>query len=258
MRSRLRELLDSGKVAVGTQARFGSPAIVELLGAAGFDWVLIDTEHAPQTEVTVQAQLQAIDCTGATPVVRPLRNDPDLIRSYLDMGAMGIVVPFVNTAEEARMGARACRYPPDGTRGWGPARAAKYGLEAQEYTDAINDTVAFIPIIETAAAVDNIDEIMAVDGVDACTVGPADLSISLGVPFEFDSAPMQEAVQKVLAACERANKVPGVGVWGSYLDPASVTAHVEAGFRLILLGGDEPFLAGTCRQVLDLIAGVRQ
>ena len=156
------------------------------------------------------------------------------------------------------MGARACRYPPTGTRGWGPARAARYGLEAQEYTDAINDTVLYIPIIESAAAVANIDAIMAVDGVDSCTVGPADLSISLGVPFDFESAPMQEAVQKVLKACERANKPAGIGVWGSFWDPASVTRHVEAGFRLIILGGDEPFLAGTCRRVLDQITGVRE
>src|SRR3990172_3212077 len=128
MKNRLRELLNAEKVAIGAQLRFGSPAIAELFGLAGFDWLSIDTEHAPQTPLTVQTQLQAVGCTNATPIVRVAKNDPDLIKLYLDMGAMGIVAPFVNTVEEAELGARACRYPPTGTRGWGPARAAGYGL----------------------------------------------------------------------------------------------------------------------------------
>ena len=106
MNSRLKNLLDDGKPAFGIQLRFGSPAIAELAGLAGFDWVLIDTEHAPQTPVTVQAQIQAACCTPATPIVRITGTDPDLIKLYLDMGAMGIVVPFVNTPEEAKAGGR--------------------------------------------------------------------------------------------------------------------------------------------------------
>ena len=119
MRNRLKELLETGKVAMGAQLRFGVPAIAELFGAAGFDWVLIDTEHAPQTPTSVQAQLQGVGCTEATSIVRTAKNDPDLIKLYLDMGAMGVVVPSINTAGEAGEGTSVCRYPPDGIRGWG-------------------------------------------------------------------------------------------------------------------------------------------
>ena len=102
MRNRLKELLETGKVAIGAQLRFGVPA--ELFGAAGFDWVLIDTEHAPQTPTSVQAQLQGVGCTEATSIVRTAKNDPDLIKLYLDMGAMGVVVPSINTAGETGEG----------------------------------------------------------------------------------------------------------------------------------------------------------
>ncbi len=153
LKNRLKDLLDTGKPAFGIQLRFGSPAIAELVGLAGFDWVLIDTEHAPQTPVTVQTQLQAIGCTPATPIVRLAKNDADLIKLYLDMGAMGIAAPFISTPEEAKLGADACRYPPRGTRGWGPHRAGGYGLHEEAYTTAIDDAVMYLPIVETAESI---------------------------------------------------------------------------------------------------------
>ena len=251
MKNHLKELLDDGKVAFGAQLRFGSPAIAELFGTAGFDLILIDTEHAPQTAVSVQSQLQGAGCTETTPLVRLPNNDPDLIKLYLDMGAMGVVVPFVNTPEEAELGAKACRYPPVGTRSWGPHRAAAYGLNAQAYTEMINDQVVYIPIIETAQAVENIDAILGVEGVDSSMIGPVDLSISLGVPFDYESTKFQEAVETVLEASHRAGKPAGSGVYGPIFDPASVASQVQAGFRFILAGGDEPFLTSACRLVLD-------
>ncbi|MCZ6677961.1 MAG: aldolase/citrate lyase family protein [Candidatus Poribacteria bacterium] len=251
MRNRLKEALAAGKVGLGAQLRFGAPAIAELFGAAGFDWIVLDTEHAPQTPVSVQTQLQAAGCTETTAIVRVAKNDPDLIKLYLDMGAMGILVPFINTPEEAKLGAQACRYPPTGTRGWGPHRAASYGFNTQEYTAEINDQVMYIPIIESAEAVANIDAILAVEGVDSSMIGPVDLSISLGVPFDYESTKFQEATQTVLEASHRAGKPAGIGVYGSAFDPASTTRHIEAGFRLILVGGDEPFLTTACRLVLD-------
>ena len=167
MQNRFQELLSAGKAALGAQLRFGSPAIAELFGHAGFDWLIIDAEHAPQSPEGIQAQIQAIGNTPATPFVRIPKVDEEAIRLYLDMGAMGIVAAFVNSAEDAERGARACRYPPHGNRGYGPHRAARYGLiAADEYTREINDRVTFMGIIETADAVDNIDSILAVDGFD--------------------------------------------------------------------------------------------
>ena len=207
MKSRLREQIDNGQVAVGCQLRYGTPAIVELFGLAGFDWLLLDTEHAPQTPTGIQQQLQAASCTEATALVRVHKNDPDLIKLYLDMGAMGIVLPFINTPEEAEKGAKACRFPPRGIRGFGPHRAYGYGTGSmRECFETFDDEVVFFPIIESAEAIDNIDAIYAVEGVDACIIGPVDLAISLGVPFDFDSAVFKEAVRKVAAAAQRAGK----------------------------------------------------
>lgn len=258
MENRLKQLLDSGKVAIGAQLRFGSPAIAELFGLAGFDWLLIDTEHAPQTPPGVLAQLQGAGCTPATALVRVAKNDPDLIKLYLDMGAAGIVAPFVNNPEEAQLGARACRYPPLGTRGWGPDRAAGYGLRTQEYNDTADAAVFFAPIIESAQAVEQIDGILAVEGVDSFIVGPVDLSISLGVGFAYQSAPFQAALDRVLEAAQRLRKPAGVGVYGPPFEPALALELVERGFRLLLVGGDEWILGSGCKLVLENLASVRR
>ena len=241
--NRLRELLDGGAAALGLQLRFGSPAIAELAGRAGFDWILLDTEHAPQTPTGVQAQLQAVGNTPATPVVRLGSNDPALIRLYLDMGAGGIAVPFISTAEEAKKGADACRYPPRGTRGWGPHRAAAYGLDAKGYTARANDEVLYLPIIETAQAVERIDEILNVEGVDSCIVGPVDLCYSLGIPFEFEHPDYLEALGRVRRAAAAAGKPAGLPLLGDPTDRDSVKRQVEAGGRLLLVDGDEQALA---------------
>ena len=257
MRSQLKSLLDAGNPAFGIQLRIGSPAIAELAGLSGFDWILIDTEHAPQTPVTVQAQVQAIGCTPATPVVRITRNDPDLIKLYLDMGALGIVVPFVNTPEEARLGADACRYPPRGTRGWGPHRAAGYGLFEEEYTEKIDDTVIYVPIIESSESVDNIDGIMDVEGVDGCIVGPVDLCISLGIPFRFDHPGYLDALRRVREAGQRAGKPVGHPLLGSMNDEDNVRRQVDEGVRLLLIGGDEVVLKDGFRQAVGELAFLR-
>ena len=183
MHNRIKDQSAAGKPAFGAQLRFGSPAIAELFGHSGFDFLVIDSEHAPQTPTGIQAQLQAIGNTPATPIVRLPRIDEEQTRLYLDMGALGILAPFVNTAAQAAEGARACRYPPTGIRGFGPHRAAQYGLRTDEYFAEINDLVVFIALIETAEAVANIDEILAVDGVDTFVIGPVDLSFRWGCPL---------------------------------------------------------------------------
>ena len=256
MRNRLKERLSAGKVVLGAQMRFGSPAIAELFGRAGFDYVVIDGEHAPQNPVSVQAQLQAIGCTEATPIVRLGMNDPDLIRLYLDMGAMGIVVPFISTAQQARTGARACRYPPKGTRGFGPARAADYGLNTNYFREA-DDHVLYLPIIETAEAVAKIDDILAVEGVDSFTVGPVDLCISLGIPFELEHPRLMEALKKVATAAHRAGKPAGMGTYGDLTDPNTFKRFIDMGFTLLLGGGDEWLLSAACRNVMSTFAKVR-
>ncbi|MDP7362667.1 MAG: aldolase/citrate lyase family protein [Candidatus Latescibacteria bacterium] len=251
MTNRLKQRLDEGSAAIGIQLRFGSPAIAEMAGLAGFDWLLLDAEHSPQTAPGIQTQLQAIGCTDSTAIVRLGRGDPDQIRLYLDMGAMGIAVPFISTAEEARACADACRYPPRGTRGWGPHRAGGYGLHAERYTARIDDEVLFFPIIETATAIENIDAIMAVDGVDSCIVGPVDLCYSLGIPFQFDHPDFLSALDRVRDASNKAGKPSGLPLLGSVEDRANVDRQVVAGARLLLVGCDEPALGNAFTSMLE-------
>lgn len=252
MDNRIKDQFAAGKPTFGAQLRFGSPAIAELFGHSGFDFLVIDSEHAPQTPTGIQAQLQAIGNTPATPIVRLPRIDEEQIRLYLDMGALGILAPFVNTAAEAAEGARACRYPPAGIRGFGPHRAAQYGLRTDEYFAAANDLVVFIALIETAEAVANIDEILAVEGVDTFVIGPVDLSISLGVPFDYEGSVFHDAQAQLAAAARRAGKPAGIGVYRPASDP--IQRALDDGFSLILAGGDEPFLAAGCQQMAHVRA----
>ncbi len=257
MRNHLKARLAEGKVALGAQLRFGSPAIAELFGLAGYDWLVIDSEHGPQTPPGIQAQLQGAGCTPATALVRVAKNDPDLIKLYLDMGAAGIVAPFVNTPEEAKAGADACRYPPRGTRGWGPDRASGYGLRTQEYNESADREVMFLPIIESAEAIQHIEGILGTEGVDGCIVGPADLSISFGTPFDYQSRVFQQALDAVLAAAQRIGKPAGIGVYGPVFEAGLATELVERGFRLILAGGDQWILGAGAKLVLAQLSKLR-
>ena len=258
MRNRLKQLMHSEGNPVGAQLRFGSPAIAELFGHAGFDWLVIDCEHAPQTPVGVQSQLQAIGNTPATPIVRIPKVDEQQIRLYLDMGAMGILAAFVQTPGEAELGAAACRYPPRGIRGWGPHRAARYGLNAEQYTREINDEVTFIALIESSLAIENIDAILAVDGVDTAVLGPVDLSISLGVPFDFKCAAFADAEAKVVAAARRIGKPVMGTVYGDQLAPSALTDTLERGYAGLLLGGDEFLMTSGCKTLMANVAEIRR
>ncbi len=254
MMNQMKELLAAGKTVLGAQLRFGSPAIAELFGHAGFDYVLLDSEHAPQTPVGIQQQIQALAATPATPIVRVPKNDADLMRPFLDMGAAGIVVPFVNTAEDARRGAQALRYPPEGTRGYGPSRASRYGFDAH-YFETANEQMVFLPIIEDVRAVTHIEEILALPGVDSFIIGPADLSISLGAPMQFDHPRFRDAVRTIARAAAAAGKPMGTGVYGGDMfEPDTYRSLIGQGFKLLLVGGDEWILHAGCRKLLAAAA----
>ena len=251
--NKLKRLITEGKPAFGAQLRFGSPAIAELFGHVGFDWLAIDTEHAPQTSVGIQAQIQAIGNTDATPIVRLPRVDNEDMRLYLDMGARGFLAAFVNTQEDAELGAKSCRYPPVGIRGWGPHRAARYGMNAEEYTRTINDEVVFMPIIESAEAVRNLEDILSVNGVDSFVVGPVDLSISLGVPFEFGSSTYQDAEREILNTAKRVGKPAGNGIYNSPYDDAALRRTIESGFITLLVASDESLLQSGGGRIMEAI-----
>lgn len=177
----VRQKLKDGKKTAGAflQIPHGTPA--EIFAQAGFDWLIIDMEHAPNDYGTLLSQLQAISGTGTVPFVRPHWNDAVAIKKILDCGAQGVLVPYVNTGEEAALAVAACRYPPLGVRGVsGSNRAARYGMNVRNYLDSANREILVIIAIETREAIDNLDDILAVEGLDGVFIGPMDLSASLG------------------------------------------------------------------------------
>lgn len=257
MKNRLKEILKAGKVAIGAQLRFGSPGIAELFSLAGFDYIIPDAEHAPQTPVGIQSQLQAIACTDATAIVRVPKNDPDIMRVYLDMGAMGILAPFVNSGQDARLGSEGLRFPPKGTRGSGPARASQYGFNTDYFKEA-DENMIYLPIIEDARAVKNIDEILAVDGVDSFIIGPSDLSISLGIPFEFENPKFKDAIKTIIKAGQDAGKPLGTAIYGGdAFEKDTYQKFIDQGFTLLLIGGDEWMLSDCCKKLMNTFENFR-
>ena len=237
-----------GGSTVGGWLTVASSFNAEVMAHVGFDWLCIDMQHGLIDFSDTLPMLQAISQTEVVPIVRVGWNDPALIMKVLDGGAYGVVVPMVNTHEEAERAVGACRYPPRGYRSAGPARARLYG--GSDYVEAANDEIACIVMIETAEALANLDEVLSTPGVDACYVGPADLALGLGLPGRGDNPDPRhlEAVRSILDACRRHGVTPGIHT-GS-VEYAS--KYLELGFQMVTLGSDTGWM--TARAAFDLAA----
>ena len=229
----IRQRALSGELLVGTFLNLGSSFTAEIAGRAGFDWLVIDLEHGIGDEMTLVHQFQALAGTPAVPLVRIACNDPTRFKRVLDLGAAGVMVPYVGNPEEAKIAAEAMCYPPRGIRGVNKSnRACGFGQLAGEYYPAANDNLLTMVQVETRSAVETVDEIAAVEGVDVLFVGPLDLSVSLGIPEQFDHPLFLEALTKVVEACRKAGKAAGMhAIKPSLLDPI-----VDAGFTFIGMG----------------------
>lgn len=241
---RLPSLLKQGRVALGSWVTIGNPEVVEMLSLLGFDWLLLDMEHAPLDYQTLEYMLMAVR-GDATPLVRIPLNSPVYAKRVLDLGAAGILVPLVNTAEDARLAVASARYPPAGVRGVGPRRAASYGLRTDEYFDRADEVIVVVQI-ETREAINNIEAILAVDGVTAFFIGPNDLSFSYGCR-SWREEPVLKALERA-AEASRSSGVPG-GMYCS--DGESLRRALELGFKLIALGSDYRFLIAGARARLE-------
>ncbi|RNJ26467.1 HpcH/HpaI aldolase family protein [Halosegnis longus] len=220
---------------VGAWVSLADPAVAEMV-APDAEFVMLDTEHAPNSTATIANQIRAIEAADgeAVPFARALDNDTGAIKRLLDVGAQGVMVPMVESATEAREAVEAARYPPDGSRGVAGTRASAYGRDLGEYVATANDEITLIVQIETRAGLDSVDEIAAVDGVDALFVGPADLSANLGVFGRFEGDVFREAVETVLAAGD-ATETP-VGTLAT--SPDGVDRYCEWGFDYLIAGTD--------------------
>jgi 2-dehydro-3-deoxyglucarate aldolase/4-hydroxy-2-oxoheptanedioate aldolase len=243
----LRERIHAGETTFGAWLGLGSPLGAELLGRAGFDWLVVDLEHGAATESELLAHLTAIEVTGTAAIVRPQSGERLRIGRALDLGAAGIVVPRLDTADQAREAVTFLRYPPDGQRGVALlTRGARLGSVAHSAIATVNRDIVGIIQIETPSSLEQADEIAAIDGVDVLFVGPADLSHSLGVPGQFDNATYLAGLERVVAACRAHGKAAGILLY----DPASFGPHLEMGFTFVGLGADLSFVAGGAKAAL--------
>jgi 2-keto-3-deoxy-L-rhamnonate aldolase RhmA len=205
MDNRVKRGLAAGRPTVGAWLSLCSPLAAEAMGDAGFDWLLIDMEHGPGDYQTLLAQLQAIQGSDAIPLVRVQANDAAVIKRVLDLGAYGVMIPWVASRAECEAAVRACRYPPAGIRGMaGGHRAGGFGRLAAEYWRRANEEILIIVQIETVGALEAVDEILAVPGVDVAFIGPADLSAALGHPGDSKHPEVQAAIARIEAAARRA------------------------------------------------------
>jgi 4-hydroxy-2-oxoheptanedioate aldolase len=249
--STLRELWDGGGVTVGGWCVMPSAFSAELMGRAGFDWVCVDTQHGVVGYDQMALMLQALAITGTPAFVRVPWNTPGDIMKALDAGAQGVVVPMVNSADEARRVVGACRYPPDGYRSWGPIRAA---LGVDGYSPEVgNRRVVVAVMIETAAGVAAADEILAVPGVDAVYVGPNDLAISHGMSPSADAVEDEHSrlIETILAAAQRHGVVPGIHC-GSV---ETAARWRDRGFRMLNVLSDAVFMRTNATAVVKALAG---
>ncbi|MBN1642766.1 MAG: 2-dehydro-3-deoxyglucarate aldolase [Anaerolineae bacterium] len=208
----MKAKIRAGEPALGVSVMIPSPQVVEMVGRLGFDWVMIDCEHGTITPETVELMVMAAESCGVTPIARPWRNSEDAILRVMDRGAMGVQVPHVNTAADARRAVSAVKYHPLGSRGLAAGtRPAHYGLgvTASEYVEWVNRETLVCVQLEEEEALHNIDEILAVEGVDVFFVGPSDLSQSMGYPGQTSAPPVQEAMRGAFAAIVAAGKAPG-------------------------------------------------
>jgi 2-keto-3-deoxy-L-rhamnonate aldolase RhmA len=234
----------------GTMVTLANAASAEVLAAAGFDWLFIDAEHGPLETRELAEILQAVSHRTAC-IIRVPEGAEVPIKRALDLGAHGIIVPQVNTREQAERVVRFARYAPEGARGVGLARAHGYGARFREYLRDANDQIAVIVQAEHATAVDNIEDIVSVPGVDAVLVGPYDLSASLGKMGQIDAPAVVAAIRRVTDVC-RAAGMP-LGIFG--VTAAAVQPYVAQGYTLLVAGVDTLYLDQGAKALLTDLRG---
>jgi 2-keto-3-deoxy-L-rhamnonate aldolase RhmA len=247
--NRLKRDLAAGKVCIGATITINSPVIAELYSRVGFDWLWFETEHTTLGLESVLTMLQSTNGTDISALVRVPWNDKTMIKRALDAGPDGIIIPLINSREEAEYAVRAMKYPPDGERGAGLSRAQCYGLHMEEYMKTANEEVTTIAMIEHVQAVRNIDEILQVKGIDSIMVGALDLSGSMGLLGQTGHADVESAIQKVLAASKRANVPCGI-VTGN---PEQANQRIKEGFTNIILGIDVLYLQAGAKTALSQV-----
>lgn len=251
MHTSFKKKLSLGQPLLGTLVTMSSPEVAEMLSLIGFDWLWIDMEHAPLSLDQVRALLQA-SAERSSSLVRIPVNDEVWIKRVLDLGAEGIIVPQVKSAQEADKAIKAAKYPPQGTRSVGIARAHAYGINFDSYVRQCNDDVAVLLQIEHTDAVQNIDSILQVEGIDGIIIGPYDLSGSFGKLGQLQDKQIQDAIETVKQACQKAGLPCGIFA----LQAETAKSYLQQGFRLVAVGIDAYYLWNSAKGSLTALKGI--
>jgi len=248
MNNKLKQILASGKPAIGSWVGFSDPYSVEMIAAVGFDWLLIDMEHFPVSKESLRNVLMACKGSESSPVVRVPVNSRDYIQTVLDLGAHGVMVPMINCAEDAKRAVEFSRYPPLGRRGFGPTRASRYYQDGGEYRREANDEVALFVQIETPEAFGNAGDILGVAGIDGAFIGNGDLANFMN-HGQTGSEAVQEIVDRLIEIAGKISMPIGLPTWSEQ----ECNHYVQRGAQLFTIGSDMSFLVNGARGDLSKV-----
>ena len=245
----LKSIWARGEAVVNGWLAIPSAFSAEVMAHQGFDSLTVDMQHGVVEYQVAVTMLQAISTTPVIPLARVPWNDPARLMKILDAGVYGVICPMVNTRAEAEALVRACKYPPRGYRSWGPVRASLYA--GMDYGDRADDDIIVMPMIETAEALKNLDDILNVPGVDAVYVGPSDLSLALGCKPRLDQTDplVVEAQQQIVAACKRYGVIAGI----HNSTAAYALKMIAEGYRFVTLASDSRFLAAKAAEEVNAV-----
>jgi len=245
----LKSIWARGEAVVNGWLSIPSAFASEVMAHQGFDSLTVDMQHGVVDYQVAVTMLQAISTTPVIPLARVPWNDPARLMKILDAGVYGVICPMINTRAEAEAMVQACRYPPRGYRSWGPVRASIYA--GADYGDHANEDIVVMPMIETATALKNLDDILSVPGVDAVYVGPSDLSLAFGCKPRLDQtdAPVVEAQQQIVEACKRHGVAAGI----HNNTAAYALKMIAAGYQFVTLASDSRFLASKAAEEVGAV-----
>ena len=247
----LKTQLSKKQITIGSWVTLAHPAVAEIMAKAGFDWLAVDLEHSVITIREAEELIRVIELCNVTPLVRLSSNDSVQIKRVMDAGAHGVIVPMVNSAAEAEQAVAAVRYPPNGQRGIGLARAQGYGSTFDRYLDWVNRGTVVIVQVEHIEAVNNLEAILSIEGIDGFIVGPYDLSGSLGVPGQFDHPSMKEAMERIHKFGTASGKALGIHVIEP--DVKELRQKIDQGYKFVAYSLDIRMLDLACRSGLNAI-----
>lgn len=251
--SRIKTRLEQGEVSIGTWLTMAHLSVAEILADAGYDWVMIETEHTSIDVSEVMTLIMAVEGRGSIALVRLAGNDPIQAKAVMDAGAAGVMVPMVNSKEEAETAVKSIKYPPLGERGaCGAQRGQGYGFLYENYTDYVrqaNDNSLLMIQIEHIDAVEHIDEILSVPGIDGTFIGPYDLSMSMGLAGQLAHPDVEDAKELVIQATKKRNLAAGIHIVHPETAEEDLKHSINQGYQFIALGTDILFLGRPCRKL---------